>query len=112
MLGSSRYFTHPSVTRMPYPPEHRQQTRARILRSAKTLFNLHGFERISIDDIMARAGLTRGGFYSYFDTKSELYAEAVALSLRETPWSQWDGVKVDFSADHAARQVGTPDLSR
>jgi AcrR family transcriptional regulator len=97
---------------MPYPPEHRQQTRARILRSAKTLFNRHGFERISIDDIMARAGLTRGGFYSYFDTKSELYAEAVALSLRETPWSQWDGVKVDFSADDAAKQVVQAYLSR
>jgi TetR/AcrR family transcriptional repressor of nem operon len=97
---------------MPYPPEHRQQTRARIVRSAKTLFNRHGFERISIDDIMARAGLTRGGFYSYFDTKSELYAEAVALSLRETPWSKWDGVKVDFSADNAAKQVVQAYLSR
>ncbi len=66
---------------MPYPPERRQQTRARIIRSAQALFNRHGFTGISIDDVMKHAGLTRGGFYSYFRTKSELYAEAVALYL-------------------------------
>jgi AcrR family transcriptional regulator len=97
---------------MPYSPEHRQQTKAHIVRRAKTLFNRHGFQRVSIDDIMADAGLTRGGFYNYFDTKSELYAEAVALSLKETPWSQWDGVSVDFAADDAARQVVQAYLSR
>jgi len=90
---------------MPYPPEHRDRTRARIVRSAQLLFNRHGFDSVKIDDIMAQAGLTRGGFYSYFETKSELYAEAILLSLAETPWGRWDGLSVDFSADDAARQV-------
>jgi len=70
---------------MPYPPEHRERTRARIVRSAMTLFNRHGLESVSIDDVMAHAGLTRGGFYRHFKTKSDLYAEAIALSLAETP---------------------------
>src|SRR5215468_10982951 len=90
---------------MPYPPEHRDKTRARIVRSAQLLFNRHGFDSVKIDDIMAQAGLTRGGFYGYFETKSELYAEAIMLSLAETPWGRWDGLSVDFSADDAARQV-------
>src|SRR5215813_8612694 len=90
---------------MPYSPEHRRRTRERIVRSAMILFNRHGFESVSIDDIMAHAGLTRGGFYRHFKTKSALYAEAVSLSLAETPWSRWDGVDVDFSADDAAAQV-------
>jgi len=90
---------------MPYPPEHGERTRNRIVRSAMILFNRHGFENVSIDDVMASAGLTRGGFYRHFKAKSDLYAEAVALSLSETPWSRWDGVNVDFSAEDAAAQV-------
>jgi TetR/AcrR family transcriptional regulator, transcriptional repressor for nem operon len=97
---------------MPYPPEHRLQTRARIIRSAQALFNRHGFTSVSIDDLMTAAGLTRGGFYSYFRTKSELYAEAVALALAVTPWSRWDGVSVDFAARDAARQIIDAYLSR
>jgi AcrR family transcriptional regulator len=58
-------------------PHHREQVRQRILRSALQLFNRNGFTAASIDDIMAGAGMTRGGFYSYFQSKSELYAEAI-----------------------------------
>jgi AcrR family transcriptional regulator len=90
---------------MPYSREHRDQTRARIVQSARTLFNRRGFEVVKIDDVMAHAGLTRGGFYNYFETKGQLYAEAVTLSLAETPWARWDGVTVDFSAKNAAQQV-------
>ncbi|MGH6894531.1 MAG: TetR/AcrR family transcriptional regulator, partial [Dongiaceae bacterium] len=64
---------------MPYPAGHREQVRERIVRSARELFNRRGFEGTSVDAIMASAGLTRGGFYSYFRTKEELYAEAIRL---------------------------------
>ena len=37
---------------------------------------------------MASAGLTRGGFYSYFGSKSELYALAVGNLFAETPTSR------------------------
>jgi TetR/AcrR family transcriptional regulator, transcriptional repressor for nem operon len=97
---------------VPYPPEHRERTRRRIVSAARELFNRHGFTQVSIDDVMKQAGLTRGGFYSYFNKKSELYAEAVGLALAETPWSRWDGVSVDFSARDAARQLITAYLSR
>src|SRR5262249_22014170 len=51
------------------------------------------------------AGLTRGGFYSYFRTKSDLYAEAVALALAEPPSKRWKGIS-------AARHVIRGYLSR
>jgi AcrR family transcriptional regulator len=57
---------------------HREQVRQKIILSALQLFNRHGFSAASIDDIMAGAGMTRGGFYSYFNSKSELYAEAIS----------------------------------
>ena len=64
-------------------PHHREQVRQKIIQSALQLFNRHGFTAASIDDIMAGAGMTRGGFYSYFQSKSELYAEAISCFVTE-----------------------------
>ena len=97
---------------MPYPPEHRQRTRERIVRSAQVMFNRHGFDAVSIDQIMAHAGLTRGGFYKYFDKKSDLYAEAVGMALREVPVCRLSGIAVDLAAPDAARQAIRAYLSR
>jgi|SRR5882757_56015 len=74
---------------MPYPPDHRTETRTRILDSARKLFNRNGLTAVSIDDVMAGAGLTRGGFYSYFDSKEELYAEAIMHFVNGGPNADW-----------------------
>jgi TetR/AcrR family transcriptional repressor of nem operon len=73
---------------MPYPPEHKAQTRARIVESARVMFNRHGFDSVSIDDIMKEAGLTRGGFYHHFGSKQELYAEAVRSFTTCNPFAR------------------------
>ena len=62
---------------MPYSQAHKARTRERIVESARHLFNRCGFAGVSIDEIMAEAGLTRGGFYNHFGAKEELYAEVV-----------------------------------
>ncbi|QNK01166.1 TetR/AcrR family transcriptional regulator [Dyella telluris] len=72
---------------MPYSPEHKIQTRARIVESARRLFNRHGFQQVTIDQIMADAGLTRGAFYHHFDSKDELYAAAVASFATCNPFA-------------------------
>lgn len=77
---------------MPYPVEHRQETRDRILASARRLFNRHGLSAVSIDAIMEGAGLTHGGFYSYFDSKEDLYAEAITLFARRFPSETWQSI--------------------
>ena len=74
---------------MPYSREHKHDTRARILESARRLFNKKGFFEVSIDEVMENAGLTRGGFYRHFRDKDELYAEAVRRFLctdAPKPW--------------------------
>ncbi|MGN2251371.1 TetR/AcrR family transcriptional regulator [Frateuria sp. GZRe14] len=72
---------------MSYRPEHAVQTRARVIESARRLFNRHGFEQVTIDQIMADAGLTRGAFYHHFRSKSELYAAAVASFATCNPFA-------------------------
>lgn len=72
---------------MPYPAEHKAKTRARIIQSARIMFNRRGFEQVSIDEIMAGAGLTRGGFYNHFASKEGLYAEAVQSFSKCNPFA-------------------------
>jgi AcrR family transcriptional regulator len=91
---------------VPYPAGHREQVRKRILESARRLFNKYGFQGVSVDAIMAGAGLTRGGFYSYFANKSELYVEAMGCFFTDPNWkSRWEGVQVDLAAADAGPQI-------
>jgi TetR/AcrR family transcriptional regulator, transcriptional repressor for nem operon len=57
---------------MPYTKAHREAVKQNIIHSTRKLFNRHGFEGVSLKQIMAGAGLTHGGFYSYFKSKSDL----------------------------------------
>jgi AcrR family transcriptional regulator len=91
---------------MPYPPGHRDDVRTRIVESARKLFNRSGFDNVSVDQIMADAGLTRGGFYSYFESKSDLYAEALACFFTDPGWkSRWEGIDVDLNAAEVGPQI-------
>ena len=82
---------------MPYTTAHKAKTRERIVDSAHALFNRKGFVEVSIDEIMAHARLTRGGFYSHFETKEDLFVEAIAIYGRRHPTDRWDDVDLDLS---------------
>ncbi|WP_019980703.1 MULTISPECIES: TetR/AcrR family transcriptional regulator [unclassified Streptomyces] len=59
---------------MPKPPTKRRPiTRAALTDSALALFTEKGFHATSISDIVERAGLTRGAFYSHYRDKEELF---------------------------------------
>src|SRR5215472_14026695 len=98
---------------MPYASGHRAKVRRKIIDSARRLFNRYGFERVSIAEIMAGAGLTHGGFYSYFESKSDLYAEVLGCFFTDPEWkSCWEGVHVDLSSTNVGPQVVRAYLSR
>ena len=98
---------------MPYPANHRAEVKEKIIQSARSLFNVHGFDNVSLHQIMAGAGLTHGGFYSYFDSKSDLYAEVLGCFFTDPKWkSRWEGVEVDMASADAGPQVVRAYLSR
>lgn len=98
---------------MPYPPGHSAEIKVKIVQSARRLFNRHGFESVSLDQIMSGAGLTRGGFYNHFQSKSELYAEVLGCFFTDPEWqSCWDGVEVDLASSDVGPQVIRAYLSR
>ena len=48
---------------------------------------------------IVQIGQDRGGFYSYFDSKDDLYAEALSCFLTDPDWKNvWKGVHVDRAA--------------
>ena len=69
---------------MGYTQEHTRRTRARIIEAAGRLFRRHGFHGVGIDDLMAEAGLTRGGFYAHFRSKEDLFVSVLAEELEFT----------------------------
>lgn len=98
---------------MAYPAGHRTAVKKKIVDSARRLFNRHGFENVSLNQIMAGAGLTHGGFYSYFNSKSELYAEVLGCFFTDPDWENcWDCVEVDLSSTDVGAQVVRAYLSR
>src|SRR5271154_981012 len=98
---------------MPYPAGHRAAVRKRVIDSARKLFNRHGFECVSISQIMAGAGLTHGVFYSYFKSKSDLYAAVLGCFFTDPEWKNcWEGVHVDLSSTEVGPQVVRAYLSR
>ena len=91
---------------MPFTAEHKARTRTRIVESARVMFNRKGFDQVSIDEIMRAAGLTRGGFYNHFDSKEDLYAEAVRSFATCNPFAQESRRLGGYpSPRHAARRL-------
>jgi len=91
---------------MPYPANHRTEKKRAIIDSARKLFNRSGFDNVSFARDHGWRGLTHGGFYSYFKSKSDLYAEVLGCFFTDPNWkSCWEGVKVDLSSTDVGSQV-------
>ena len=58
----------------------RDETHRQILNAAYGLFWRRGFLRVSMDDIAARAGITKRALYQHFRSKDDLMAAALAQS--------------------------------
>jgi len=92
---------------MPYSARHRDATRAKIVETARMLFNRHGFQNVTIDQVMQEAGLTRGGFYNHFKNKEALFSEAVSSFLmgRGAKWRQDAGIDITNLKPEMAQQM-------
>lgn len=54
------------------------EMRARIQRMAMNLFEKHGFENVTVDDIARAVGCSVGNIYHYFKSKEELSLQVVS----------------------------------
>ena len=69
---------------MRYEPEHKAQTRDRIVRNASRKLRAEGLSGPGVASVMKASGLTVGGFYKHFRSKHELFAEAIAQAFSDS----------------------------
>ncbi|NUS21009.1 MAG: TetR/AcrR family transcriptional regulator [Mesorhizobium sp.] len=62
---------------MPRIIKHPELRREELLDHAQALFMTHGYDRASLNDVIAAAGVSKGAFYHYFASKEALL-EALA----------------------------------
>lgn len=80
-----------------------QETRALLLATARQMFTEVGYAHTSMDDLTARAGLTRGALYHHFGDKKGLLAAVVEQldaemdvrlrAITDTAEDDWDGFR-------------------
>lgn len=60
-------------------PRSRADTRRKLLDAAYALFRQRGYSRVTMDDISARAKLTKRTLYNHFESKDQLLAEVLEV---------------------------------
>lgn len=66
-----------------YPADHKERTRARIVATASRRFRKRGGDATGIGPLMRELALTSGGFYKHFESKEQLFEEALQASVTE-----------------------------
>jgi AcrR family transcriptional regulator len=54
------------------------KTRKKIQEASLLLFEQYGYDNVSIDQICEACGISKGGFYHHFKSKSELFLQGVS----------------------------------
>jgi AcrR family transcriptional regulator len=89
--------TEPAIDGAPAAPRSRKgaQTRARLIESAKAVFEEAGFLDARISDIAEGAGASHGTFYHYFDSKGQIFREVAAVQEALLTAPSEDGDEAD-----------------
>src|SRR5437773_2010243 len=69
---------------MRYDPQHKSQTRDRIVQNAARKLRAEGLSAPGVASVMKASGLTVGGFYKHFRSKDELLADAMAQGFADS----------------------------
>jgi TetR/AcrR family transcriptional repressor of nem operon len=68
---------------MRYKQSRKAEAHERIMRVAKSMIRSRGPEKMTVDALMGKAGLTHGGFYAHFKSRDAMVAETVEAVFSE-----------------------------
>src|SRR5260221_13695760 len=68
---------------MGHSQAEKARNRERILSAAAAQVRRGGLESVGVAGLMDKVGLTHGGFYGHFESRSDLLAEALKRALAE-----------------------------
>jgi AcrR family transcriptional regulator len=88
---------------MRYPAQHKEDTRRKLVESARALTKREGFGPTGVDALMKSIGLTGGAFYGHFGSKDDLFAEMVLQEIENS--RQMLAGDANSPPDHVARCI-------
>lgn len=90
MARALRADRRPAPSPAPSTPSQRprarmatEDRREQLLAEGRALFLEKTYDQVSMDDLAARAGVSKGLVFHYFSTKRDLYVEVVRRAARE-----------------------------
>jgi len=96
-VGDGRSASSGPAGRAKVPAEPRttrgERTRANLTAAARQVFAERGFATARVEDIVARAGVSHGTFYTYFENKAaalDALIDATAAELQAVVDEPWD----------------------
>ena len=101
------------------PTSRKEETHERIVRTAARAIRQRGYAGVGVAEVMKEAGLTHGGFYAHFGSRTALLAEAAdragadgVQSLRDIAEAAPDGESLARMLDAylSAEHVNAPEL--
>lgn len=101
-----------------------EETKASLLAAARDLFGANGYGATSLEEIVARAGVTKGALYHHFGGKAELFQavheqvkrevsdRVVEVFLEPDPWEAMvagSRLMIEAQLDPAVRRIALHD---
>lgn len=90
---------------MRYDAEHKERTRERVLKEAAKAIRAQGPHKIGVAQVMAKAGLTHGGFYAHFASKDDLVAASIGQMFKDSAGRFAAETAADSPAQGLARYI-------
>ena len=84
--------------------EKGEKTKQKLFIAATMLFNQYGFREITVDRIVEEAGVAKGTFYIYFESKDALIAAFISDYVRKVD-TDYRVILDSFSPDTSSSQI-------
>ncbi|NLW49199.1 MAG: TetR/AcrR family transcriptional regulator [Firmicutes bacterium] len=84
--------------------EKGEKTKQKLFIAATMLFNQYGFRGITVDRIVEEAGVAKGTFYIYFESKDALIAAFISDYVRKVD-TDYRVILDSFSPDTSSSQI-------
>ena len=69
LINNGRYNKMPKA----FTESEKKTLKKKLLNSAENLFKRYGLKKTTIKDLTQAVAISQGAFYSFFDSKEELY---------------------------------------
>ncbi|MEA3341980.1 MAG: TetR/AcrR family transcriptional regulator [Chloroflexota bacterium] len=80
-----------------------EERRAQIIQAALACFSRKGYNKTTMDDIVAESGLSKGSLYWYFKSKDELFTETAMSVLTDIGQNTWSAIEQCSTASEKLR---------